>query len=43
MEKPKNLYTTHGHEVRRGLNTGGRVYRVEGDKGEEKYGTTVIA
>ena len=33
---------THGHELRRG-NAGGRGAGGEGDKGEEKNGTTVIA
>ena len=33
--------TTHGHELRRGKARGG--YKVEGDRGEKRNGTTPIA
>ena len=40
-EAKEVICMTHGHELRGG-NAGGRGCRVEGDKGEEKMGTTVI-
>ena len=45
MEKPKNFYTTHGHElmlVGEGCQREAG-YRAEGDTREKKNGTTVIA
>ena len=45
MEKPNNIYTTNGHKLSGGggglVLKGGRC-REEGDKGDNKIGTTVV-
>ena len=42
-EAKEFICTTHGHEVSGGGNAGGRGYRAERDKGENKNGSTIIA
>ena len=46
-EAKELIHTTHGHELKAGVGEGGTRWegtcRPEGNKGEKKHGTTVIA